>query len=82
MFDLVMPKINSIEILRELKQDFSGIPVIMCSAAGLEQVVDLAMRVGASGYVVKPYQRDELPGSIEKLAGTRSKCSLIHENTH
>ena len=69
MLDLVMPKINGIEILRELKQDFPDIPVIMCSGAGLEQVVALALRVGAAGYVVKPYQKQELLESIEKVTG-------------
>jgi len=76
ILDLVMPEINGIEILREVRQDFPDIPVIMCSAAGLEQVVALAIRVGASGYVVKPYQRDELLESIEKVAGKKEE-SLI-----
>jgi CheY-like chemotaxis protein len=56
--DLVMPEMNGIETLRLLKQRFPEIPVVMCSAAGLEQVVDLALRVGAAGYIVKPYTRD------------------------
>lgn len=68
MLDLVMPKLNGIEILRELKKEFPNIPVIMCSGAGLEQVVALAMRVGASGYVVKPYRKEELLESIQKVA--------------
>lgn len=67
MLDLVMPKMNGIEILRELKREFPEIPVIMCSAAGLEQVVTLAMRVGAAGYVVKPYQKEELLENIKKI---------------
>jgi two-component system response regulator AtoC len=71
MLDLVMPKLNGIEILRELKKEFPTIPVIMCSAAGLEQVVALALRVGAAGYVIKPYQKEELLGSIEKVIAKR-----------
>ena len=58
MLDLVMPDMNGIEILREFKKEFPDIPVIMCSAAGLEQVVALALRVGATGYIVKPYDRE------------------------
>lgn len=69
MLDLVMPKLNGIEILRELKKEFPTIPVIMCSGAGLEQVVALAMRVGAAGYVVKPYQKEELLESIRTVTG-------------
>ncbi len=58
ILDLVMPDMNGIEILREFKKEFPKIPVIMCSAAGLEQVVALALRVGAAGYIVKPYDRE------------------------
>ena len=58
ILDLVMPDMNGIEVLREFKKEFPGIPVVMCSAAGLEQVVALALRVGASGYIVKPYDRE------------------------
>ena len=41
----------------------------MSSAAGLELVVALALRVGAAGYVVKPYKKQELLESIEKVTG-------------
>ncbi|MDD3573450.1 response regulator transcription factor [Methanospirillum sp.] len=71
MLDLVMPKINGIEVLREIKVEFPDIPVIMCSAAGLEQVVALALRVGAAGYVVKPYHEQELLDSIRKVTGKK-----------
>ncbi|NLV27086.1 MAG: response regulator [Methanomicrobiales archaeon] len=67
MLDLVMPTYNGIEILREVKREYPHIPVIMCSGAGLEQVVALALRVGAAGYVVKPYQKDELIDSVRKV---------------
>ncbi len=75
MLDLVMPKFNGIEILRELKKEFPHIPVIMCSAAGLEQVVALALRVGAAGYVVKPYQKQELLERIAQVMGGQKGMS-------
>jgi len=58
ILDLVMPEMNGIEVLREFKKEFPDIPVVMCSRAGLEQVVALALRVGAAGYIVKPYDKD------------------------
>lgn len=67
MLDLVMPTFNGIEILREVKREHPDIPVIMCSGAGLDQVVALALRVGAAGYVVKPYQGKELIESVKKV---------------
>jgi len=73
MLDLVMPKLNGIEILREIKREYPDIPVLMCSAAGLEQVVALAIRVGASGYVIKPYQEEELLEQIAKASHEKHK---------
>lgn len=66
ILDLVMPDMNGIEALREFKKEFPEIPVVMCSAAGLEQVVALALRVGAAGYIVKPYQKETV---IQSLRG-------------
>jgi two-component system, chemotaxis family, chemotaxis protein CheY len=66
ILDLVMPEMNGIEALREFKKEFPTVPVIMCSAAGLEQVVALALRVGATGYIVKPYDRETV---IKNLSG-------------
>ena len=72
MLDLVMPKMNGIEILRQLKNKYPDIPVVMCSAAEQEQVVALAIRVGASGYVVKPYQKEELLNQIRGIITEKS----------
>ena len=63
--DLVMPDMNGIEVLRQFKNEFPDIPVIMCSAAGLEQVVALALRVGAAGYIVKPYDREMVLNNLK-----------------
>ena len=63
--DLVMPDMNGIEVLREFKKEFPEIPVVMCSAAGLEQVVALALRVGAVGYIVKPYEKETVLSSLK-----------------
>ncbi len=65
ILDLVMPDMNGIEILREFKKEFADIPVVMCSAAGKEQVVALALRVGAAGYIVKPYEKETVLKSLK-----------------
>lgn len=67
ILDLIMPDMNGIEVLREFKIEFPDIPVVMCSAAGLEQVVALAIRVGAAGYIVKPYEEDTVLSTLQKI---------------
>ena len=66
MLDLVMPEMNGIEALRVFKKEFPDIPVVMCSSAGLDQVVALALRVGAAGYIVKPYNAATLLKAIQE----------------
>jgi CheY-like chemotaxis protein len=66
ILDLVMPEMNGIEALREFNKEFADIPVLMCSRAGLEQVVALALRVGAVGYIVKPYQKETVIRSLRE----------------
>ncbi|NYT06479.1 MAG: response regulator, partial [Methanomicrobiales archaeon] len=54
--DVVMPKMNGIEALKAIKTADPTAKVIMCTAVGQEQMVKLAIKTGAKGYIVKPFQ--------------------------
>ncbi len=54
--DVVMPKMNGIEALKAIRAHDSNARVIMCTAVGQEQMVKLAIKTGAKGYIVKPFQ--------------------------
>jgi two-component system chemotaxis response regulator CheY len=54
--DVVMPKMNGIEALKTIRAQDSGARVVMCTAVGQEQMVKLAIKTGAKGYIVKPFQ--------------------------
>lgn len=62
--DVVMPKMNGIEALKSIKAADPGARVIMCTAVGQEQMVKLAIKSGAKGYIVKPFQA---PKVIEEV---------------
>jgi len=70
ILDLVMPDMNGIEALREFRKELPAVPVVMCSRAGLEQVVALALRVGAAGYIIKPYNRELVIRTINSEIGS------------
>jgi DNA-binding response OmpR family regulator len=55
LLDLIMPKLQGLEVLRELKQDAetSSIPVIILSNLGQEQDSKSAAEMGALDYWVK-----------------------------
>ncbi|MHA1418277.1 MAG: PAS domain S-box protein [Candidatus Heimdallarchaeaceae archaeon] len=51
--DYLMPKINGLEILKELKSCNINIPFIIFTGRGREEVVVEAFTLGAAGYIVK-----------------------------
>jgi two-component system, NtrC family, response regulator AtoC len=65
--DIVMPGINGIEVLESVKKINPSIPVIILSAAGQTKTVVEAMRMGASDFLVKPFEEPELELAIENV---------------
>jgi two-component system response regulator AtoC len=67
ILDVVMPGINGIEALESVKKINSSIPVIILSAAGQTKTVVDAMKMGASDFLVKPFEEQELELAIENV---------------
>jgi len=69
LMDVVMPGQNGFQLTRAITRDprFAGVPVIMCTSKGLETDKVWGMRQGASDYVVKPVNADELLGKIRAV---------------
>ncbi|MGP8247560.1 MAG: response regulator [Bryobacteraceae bacterium] len=66
--DINMPKVDGLQFLGRVKAnaDWEGIPVVMITTEGGETKVAEAVRLGAAGYVRKPFTADQIK---EKLAG-------------
>jgi twitching motility two-component system response regulator PilH len=69
LMDVVMPGQNGFQLTRAITRDprFAGVPVIMCTSKGLETDKVWGMRQGASDYVVKPVNAEELLGKIRAI---------------
>ena len=67
VLDIVMPGINGIEVLENVKRINSTIPVIILSAGGQTKTVVEAMKIGASDFLVKPFEEQELELAIENV---------------
>ena len=70
LMDVVMPGQNGYQATRAIKRDdrFKDIPVIMCTSKGLETDRIWGIRQGASDYIVKPVDSEELLTKIAALA--------------
>ncbi len=77
LMDIRMRKMDGIEALKKIKEINSDIPVIMMTAyASLKTAID-ALKIGASDYLTKPLNTDELVLLIEK---TLNHKKLTEEN--
>jgi two-component system chemotaxis response regulator CheY len=66
--DINMPKMDGLQFLGKVKATagWDAIPVVMITTEGGETKVAEAVRLGAAGYVRKPFTADQIK---EKLAG-------------
>lgn len=70
LMDIVMPGPNGFQLTRQITRDpaYAGIPVIMCTSKKQETDKVWAMRQGASDYLTKPVDPNELLSKIRALA--------------
>jgi two-component system chemotaxis response regulator CheY len=66
--DINMPKMDGLQLLASLKASpqWQNIPVVMITTEGGETKVAEAVKLGAAGYVRKPFTADQIK---EKLVG-------------
>jgi twitching motility two-component system response regulator PilH len=69
VLDIVMPRMNGYELCRRIKTDpkTQEVPVVMCSTKGEEFDRYWGMRQGADAYIAKPFQPQELVGTVKQL---------------
>jgi DNA-binding response OmpR family regulator len=67
LLDLLLPKMDGLEVLRELRKDRPSLPVIILTARGSEDDRVRGLKVGADDYVVKPFSARELLARVEAV---------------
>ena len=68
VLDIVLPKLNGYEVLRQLRASEStrGIKVILVSSKSQESDRFWGLKQGADDYIAKPYQDDALLAAVRK----------------
>lgn len=79
ILDVIMPKMNGFEVLREIRRNKLETPVIMLTALSDERDKVAGLDYGADDYVSKPFSFDELSARIRAVL--RRKGKLISDNT-
>lgn len=73
LLDIIMPKMNGFEVLRELKnrKDLHGIPVVMLTALDNEESREKALSIYGEDYITKPVDTETLTKRIEVVLAKR-----------
>jgi DNA-binding response OmpR family regulator len=78
LLDLMMPRMGGFETLELIKKKAPSTGVIMFSAFGSRDQVEQGVKLGADGFINKPFGIDTLLKRIEEVVAGKSK-SPFHE---
>ncbi len=67
LLDMMLPGMDGIEVLTELRKTHPSLPVIVLTARGTEDDRVEGLRRGADDYVVKPFSTRELVARVEAV---------------
>ncbi len=77
VLDIKMPRMDGIEVLRDVKERHPEIEVVMVTGLSEVQTAVRAMKLGAFDYLSKPFEPDELLHVVERALERRR---LMREN--
>jgi two-component system nitrogen regulation response regulator GlnG len=67
LLDLKLPKINGLDILKELKKENPKLPVVIMTGYSSTETVIESMKEGAEDYIAKPFQLEKLEEVINQV---------------
>ena len=66
LIDIKMPKVNGLEILKEIKSRYPPLRVLVITGYRSIETAAEATNLGACGYIVKPFKSDEILEAVRK----------------
>ena len=69
LLDIKMPRLNGIEVLREIRNDlaFKSIPVVMLTSSREEPELKLCYELGVNAYVIKPVDFKDFINAVTEV---------------
>ena len=71
LLDLKLPKVDGLEVLRQLKSDpaLKMVPVVMMTSSRQEQDLVQSYQLGVNAYVVKPLKFQDFVEAVKQVGG-------------
>ena len=70
--DLIMPEMDGLELVRAIRFHYPGVPVILATGHGSEELAVEALAEGAASYVTKSKLADTLQDTVEEVLSLAS----------
>jgi len=68
LLDIAMPRLNGLDVLKQLKAEGSRLPILMLSMYPEEQYAIRTLKAGAVGYLAKESAPEELIAAVRKVS--------------
>jgi DNA-binding response OmpR family regulator len=81
LLDLMLPKLDGMEVCRRLRAARPGLPILMLTARGSEDDKVRGLMEGADDYVTKPFSARELLARVRALARRAPAAESLDELT-
>ena len=84
LLDIKLPGISGIEVLRKMQSNYSNTAAIVITGINDVDVAVATIKLGASDYIVKPFDLDRINTSIRTALETkkrlpgRRECEILH----
>ena len=66
LLDIKMPRVNGLDVLKEIKTKHPKVKIIMVTGYRSVETAAEATRLGASGYIIKPFKSEEILEAVKR----------------
>ena len=73
LLDIIMPGIDGLGALKGIMTIDKNAKIVMITAVGQEEIMEECRKVGASGYIIKPFKEKQIVSTIKKIIGPGRK---------
>lgn len=80
LLDLGLPDIDGTEVIRQLRQQGYGLPIIVLSARTASDAKVAALDLGATDYISKPFDINELLARLRRIHPHRARLHYVDRN--
>src|SRR5262245_3333673 len=82
LLDIMLPRLNGLDVCRQLRSKGMGTPIIMLTARGQEIDKVIGLEIGADDYVTKPFSIRELLARLPVQLRRQSKRETESRDSH